>query len=69
VEIDEKSKGLVAFFNYGVKNVEKESCGSVPSSYSEKDYGGVVEYISMEAIKTMVIDALNQGMLNVVVNW
>ena len=54
IKIDEKSKGLIAEIKFGLTDVEQIKCGIVPISFNEKDYGGTVEYFTMDILQFVV---------------
>ena len=50
ITIDQKMKGIVAQISFGIQNEKQTKCGILPKSYNEKDYGGIVEYITLETV-------------------
>lgn len=58
------TKGLEAFFIYGLPS-NKENCTVLGKEFDEDEYGGFQEIISFGIVRSMIKEALSQGLYDV----
>ena len=68
ISVSYSEQGLVAFLTFGLNDREQKDCGVLPQKYNEKEYGGVVEFFTLNSIKFIVFEAISRGLFNLLLD-